>query len=160
MGLFTSLAEMVVTGFGNPDSTQAKLASAVVKRFQTNDGGGLTAILQQMEAKGLGQVAQSWVGTGANQPITPDQLKSALGADWIQQLAAQRRSLSGRHQLASLGNPAEDRRPPHPGWSGAGGGRRNMNCEGHQSSTPSGCSPRADSIDFHKLEDEKRCRAN
>jgi uncharacterized protein YidB (DUF937 family) len=88
MGLFTSLAEMVVTGFGNPDSTQAKLASAVVKRFQTNDGGGLTAILQQMEAKGLGQVAQSWVGTGANQPITPDQLKSALGADWIQQLAA------------------------------------------------------------------------
>jgi uncharacterized protein YidB (DUF937 family) len=88
MGLFTSLAEMVVTGFGNPDSTQAKLASAVVKRFQTNDGGGLTAILQQMEAKGLGQVAQSWVGTGANQPITPEQLKSALGADWIQQLAA------------------------------------------------------------------------
>jgi len=88
MGLFTTLAEMVVTGFGNPDSTQAKLASAVVKRFQTNEGGGLTAVLQQLEAKGLGQVAQSWVGTGANQPITPDQLKNALGADWIQQLAA------------------------------------------------------------------------
>jgi uncharacterized protein YidB (DUF937 family) len=88
MGLFTSLAEMVVTGFGNPDSTQAKLASAVVKRFQTNDGGGLAAVLQQLEAKGLGQVAQSWVGTGANQSVTPDQLKNALGADWIQQLAA------------------------------------------------------------------------
>jgi uncharacterized protein YidB (DUF937 family) len=88
MGLFTTLAEMVVTGFGNPDSTQAKLASAVVKRFQTNDGAGLTALLQQLEAKGLGQVAQSWVGTGANQSITPDQLKNALGADWIQQLAS------------------------------------------------------------------------
>jgi uncharacterized protein YidB (DUF937 family) len=88
MGLFTTLAEMVVTGFGNPDSTQAKLASAVVKRFQTNDGGGLAAILQQLEAKGLGQVAQSWVGTGTNQPISPDQLKNALGPDWIQQLAS------------------------------------------------------------------------
>jgi uncharacterized protein YidB (DUF937 family) len=88
MGLFTTLAEMVVTGFGNPDSTQAKLASAVVKRLQTNDGGGLTALLQQLEAKGLGQVAQSWVGTGANQPISAEQIKNALGSDWIQQVAA------------------------------------------------------------------------
>ena len=87
MGLFTTLAEMVVTGFGNPDSTQAKLASAVVKRLQTNDGGGLTALLQQLEAKGLGQVAQSWVGTATNQPISADQIKNALGSDWIQQIA-------------------------------------------------------------------------
>jgi uncharacterized protein YidB (DUF937 family) len=88
MGLFTTLAEMVVSGFGNPDSPQAKLASAVVKKLQTNDGGGLNALLQQLEAKGLGQIAQSWVGTGANQAITPEQLKSALGSDWIQQLAS------------------------------------------------------------------------
>jgi uncharacterized protein YidB (DUF937 family) len=88
MGLFTTLAEMVVTGFGNPDSAQAKLASAVVKKLRTNDGGGLNSLLQQLESKGLGQIAQSWVGTGANQPISPEQLKSALGSDWIQQLAS------------------------------------------------------------------------
>jgi uncharacterized protein YidB (DUF937 family) len=88
MALFSTLAEMVLTGFGNPDSTQAKLANAVVKRFQTNEGGGLTAVLQQLEAKGLGQVAQSWVGTGANLPISPEQLKTALGSDWLQQVAA------------------------------------------------------------------------
>jgi uncharacterized protein YidB (DUF937 family) len=88
MALFSTLAEMVLTGFGNPDSTQAKLANAVIKRFQTNEGGGLTAVLQQLEAKGLGQVAQSWVGTGANLPISPEQLKSALGSDWLQQVAA------------------------------------------------------------------------
>jgi uncharacterized protein YidB (DUF937 family) len=88
MGIFTTLAEMVVTGFGNPDSTQAKLASAVVKKFQTNDGGGLTAILQQLESKGLGQAVQSWVGTGANQMISGEQLEKALGSEQIQQLAA------------------------------------------------------------------------
>jgi uncharacterized protein YidB (DUF937 family) len=88
MALFSTLAEMVLTGFGNPDSTQAKLANAVIKRFQTNEGGGLTAVLQQLEAKGLGQVAQSWVGTGANLPISPEQLKTALGSDWLQQVAA------------------------------------------------------------------------
>jgi uncharacterized protein YidB (DUF937 family) len=89
MGLFTTLAEMVVSGFGNPDSTQAKLASAVVKRFQTNDGGGLAEVLQQLEQKGLGQVAQSWVGSGANQSIAPEQLKQVMGSEWIQKLAAQ-----------------------------------------------------------------------
>ncbi len=88
MGLFTTLAEMVVTGFGNPDSTQAKLANAVVKKFQTNDGGGLTAILQQLESKGLGQAVQSWIGTGANQAVSPEQLEKALGSEQIQQLAA------------------------------------------------------------------------
>jgi uncharacterized protein YidB (DUF937 family) len=88
MGLFTTLAEMVVTGFGNPDSTQAKLANAVVKKFQTNEGGGLTAILQQLEAKGLGQAVQSWVGTGANQVVSVEQLEKALGSEQIQQLAA------------------------------------------------------------------------
>src|SRR5580704_11461113 len=88
MGIFTTLAEMVVTGFGNPDSTQAKLANAVVKKFQTNDGGGLTAILQKLEAKGLGQAVQSWVGTGANQVVSGEQLEKALGSEQIQQLAA------------------------------------------------------------------------
>jgi len=41
-----------------------------------------------LESKGLGQVVQSWIGTGSNQPISPDQLKRALDSDWIQQLAS------------------------------------------------------------------------
>jgi uncharacterized protein YidB (DUF937 family) len=88
MGLFTTLAEMVVTGFGNPDSTEAKVAGAVMKRLQTNDGGGLSEVLHQLEAQGLGHIAQSWVGTGANQPITAEQLQKVLGSDWMQQIAA------------------------------------------------------------------------
>ena len=88
MGLFTTLAEMVVSGFGNPDSTEAKVAGAVMKRLQTNDGGGLSALLQDLESKGLGHIAQSWVGTGANQPITAEQLQKVLGSDWMQQIAA------------------------------------------------------------------------
>ena len=89
MGIFTTLAEMVITGFGNPDSTQAKIANAVVKKFQQNNGGGLTEILQQLESKGLGQAVQSWIGTGANQAISSEQLEKALGSEKLQQLAAQ-----------------------------------------------------------------------
>jgi uncharacterized protein YidB (DUF937 family) len=88
MGLFTTLAEMVVTGFGNPDSTEAKVAGAVMKRLQTNDGGGLSELLHQLEEQGLGHIAKSWVGTGANQAITAEQLQKVLGSDWVQQVAA------------------------------------------------------------------------
>lgn len=43
--------------------------------------GGLEGLLAKLQAGGLGEVAQSWVGTGANQPVSPDALGGALGPD-------------------------------------------------------------------------------
>jgi len=36
----------------------------------------------------LGSTVQSWVGTGANQPISPDQVHQAFGGGTLAQLAA------------------------------------------------------------------------
>jgi len=43
--------------------------------------GGIEGLLAKLQAGGLGEAAQSWVGTGANQPVSPDALGSALGPD-------------------------------------------------------------------------------
>lgn len=43
--------------------------------------GGLEGLLAKLQAGGLGEAAQSWVGSGANQPVSPDALGSALGPD-------------------------------------------------------------------------------
>lgn len=51
--------------------------------------GGLGGLLQKFEQAGLGEVAKSWVGTGANQPVTPDQLGGVLGNDAIAGIARQ-----------------------------------------------------------------------
>lgn len=51
--------------------------------------GGLGALLQQLQQGGLGEAAQSWVGTGQNLPVSADQLQSALGGDRISALAQQ-----------------------------------------------------------------------
>ena len=51
--------------------------------------GGLDGLLGQLQAGGLGEQVQSWVGTGPNQPVNPDQLASALGPDKVNQLASQ-----------------------------------------------------------------------
>jgi uncharacterized protein YidB (DUF937 family) len=52
---------------------------------QTNLGsvGGLLAQLQQ---GGLGNQVSSWLSNGANQAISPDQLRSALGSEQLQQM--------------------------------------------------------------------------
>lgn len=50
--------------------------------------GGLSGLLQKLQANGLGDAAQSWVGTGANQPVSADQLGAALGPDLLSHLGA------------------------------------------------------------------------
>lgn len=50
--------------------------------------GGLQGVVRQFEQNGLGATVQSWVGTGPNQSISPDQVHQALGGDLLQQLSA------------------------------------------------------------------------
>ena len=50
--------------------------------------GGVQGIVAQFEKQGLGGTVRSWVGSGANQPISADQVHQAFGADTVKQLAA------------------------------------------------------------------------
>jgi uncharacterized protein YidB (DUF937 family) len=50
--------------------------------------GGLQGVVNQFEKSGLGSTVQSWVGTGPNAPISPDEVQKAIGPDLLQQLAA------------------------------------------------------------------------
>lgn len=51
--------------------------------------GGLSDLLKQFQQTGHGDVASSWVGTGPNKAITPQNLANALGAEKINTLTAQ-----------------------------------------------------------------------
>lgn len=46
-------------------------------------------MLDQFTRAGAGNAAQSWVGSGANQSVSPDQVTQALGPDVIGQIASQ-----------------------------------------------------------------------
>jgi uncharacterized protein YidB (DUF937 family) len=49
--------------------------------------GGLAGIVQAFQKNGLGDIVNSWVSTGKNLPVTPDQIKQGLGSDFLSQLA-------------------------------------------------------------------------
>jgi uncharacterized protein YidB (DUF937 family) len=51
--------------------------------------GGLSDLLKQFQQTGHGDVASSWVGTGPNKEINPNDLASALGSEKINTLIAQ-----------------------------------------------------------------------
>lgn len=49
---------------------------------------GLSNLINDLQRGGVGQ-AQSWVGSGPNQPVAPDQLGAALGNDTVDALSRQ-----------------------------------------------------------------------
>ena len=51
--------------------------------------GGLGELVQRLQQGGLGDVVQSWIGSGANRSIGPDQLHQALGSDTVNRLTQQ-----------------------------------------------------------------------
>jgi uncharacterized protein YidB (DUF937 family) len=46
-------------------------------------GGGLNNLVKQLQQSGLHEEANSWIGTGPNKTIAPNDLGKALGADQI-----------------------------------------------------------------------------
>src|SRR4051812_38499239 len=50
--------------------------------------GGVQGVVRQFEQSGLGATVSSWVGTGPNQPVSPDQMHQVVGPELLQQLAA------------------------------------------------------------------------
>jgi uncharacterized protein YidB (DUF937 family) len=84
MGLFDDVAGAVmgkVMG-GN----QGGMAQIAMEMF--NQHGGLNGVLDKFKQGGLGDLAASWVGTGANLPISAEQISSVLGSGAITEMAA------------------------------------------------------------------------
>ncbi len=90
MGLLDQLAGQVIGSLGaqKQDSvSQSDLLSGVMNMI--NNAGGLQGILQQLQASGLGDQVASWIGSGANNPVSGNQMQDALGADQIGEIARQ-----------------------------------------------------------------------
>jgi uncharacterized protein YidB (DUF937 family) len=57
--------------------------------------GGISGLVQKFQANGLGDVVQSWVGTGANASVSAQQIVQVLGQPLLTQLAGKLGSSGG-----------------------------------------------------------------
>ena len=102
MGLLDSVLGSLTQGGsgagGNP------LLDTVLSLVNNPDTGGLAGLLQKFQEHGLGNVADSWVSTGKNLPISGDQIQEALGSGALGDIASKLGLSTGdvSSQLADL----------------------------------------------------------
>jgi uncharacterized protein YidB (DUF937 family) len=89
MSLFDQLGQAAAGMMGGAGN-QSPLMQAVIGLLGSNSSvGGLNGLIQTLQKNGLGEIVNSWVGTGKNLPISPEQIQQGLGGDLLKQLAAQ-----------------------------------------------------------------------
>jgi uncharacterized protein YidB (DUF937 family) len=87
MGIFDDLVGKVVGAVQGSPGQEPGLVAGVMGLLTNQETGGIGGLVQTFKQKGLGDIISSWVGTGTNAAITPDQVQEGLGSDVIQQLA-------------------------------------------------------------------------
>ncbi len=106
MGLFDgALGDVAGSLLGGKGGDAQELVGGLLKQFGGQGGanngllasamalvqqmGGLDGLIAKFQAGGLGDVVQSWVGTGANSALSGAQLEQVLGRDTLAQVASQ-----------------------------------------------------------------------
>ena len=90
MGLLDGLLGGLMRGMpGQQPQAQGggQLLQMVLTMLQQN--GGIEGLLAKMQQAGYGGQAQSWIGTGQNQPIPPDALSQIFGQGQLGEIARQ-----------------------------------------------------------------------
>jgi uncharacterized protein YidB (DUF937 family) len=87
MGFFDDLVAKVAGAVTGSQGQQEGLVGGVIGLLTNKETGGLGGLVQAFNQKGLGDVISSWVGTGNNAAITPEQVQEVLGSDVIKQLS-------------------------------------------------------------------------
>lgn len=86
MGWLDQLAGL----FGRSGDPQSSTLQALVTQVLNNPQiGGLQGLVEKFQSAGLGDVVNSWIGTGPNQPVSPDEVHEALGHEHVDALANQ-----------------------------------------------------------------------
>src|SRR5690349_10983227 len=95
MSLLSQVLGGVLGGAGGGSSSPLQnvltgmLAGGGQQGGMGGQGGGLGDLVAGFQRAGLGHIADSWVGTGPNHPVSPDQLRNVLGQDRVQDMANQ-----------------------------------------------------------------------
>lgn len=85
MGLFDTLAK---NALGSMLGGSSKQDPAAMLSGLLSEAGGIEGLMSQFQSAGFSSQFASWVSTGENQPLSEDQMQSAIGAEALQGLAS------------------------------------------------------------------------
>jgi uncharacterized protein YidB (DUF937 family) len=85
MGMFDGLAGDLGALLNQGENADS--ASVVSQLLQGGDTGGMAGTLEALASNGLADQVASWTSDGQNLPVSPDQIRDALGGDQVKQMA-------------------------------------------------------------------------
>ena len=100
MSLLDGIAAVADSLLSGSDK-QKQLTSAALSRISDPATGGLLGLVNTLRQLGLNDVVSSWISTGENKPISPEQVQNALGEGQINQMA-QNMGVSHQEVLTGL----------------------------------------------------------
>lgn len=120
MGLLDQLGS-ALGGMGGQGG-QDQLVQVIMGLLQNHEG-GLSGLVSKFSQAGLGEQVASWIGTGSNLPVAPDQLRAALGDGTVGNIASQLglSDSAAADSLAGMLPQVIDKLTPHGDVSEAGG---------------------------------------
>jgi uncharacterized protein YidB (DUF937 family) len=87
------LGQMLGTTQGQPGQAAGvntgQVLESVIGMLNNPQSGGLAGLVKTFTQAGLGQQVSSWVSTGANMPVSADQIRQAIGNPQLQGMAQQ-----------------------------------------------------------------------
>jgi len=88
-GLLGSMMGGMMGGGTSAQSAQGANPMIMMALQVLQQNGGIQGLLAKFQQAGMGQQAQSWIGTGQNMPISADALSQIFGQGQLGQIAQQ-----------------------------------------------------------------------
>jgi uncharacterized protein YidB (DUF937 family) len=88
MSILENILNVVVNQDADNDGhSDSPLLGVVMGMINDPQSGGLSGLIDKMSAGGLQEQVASWVSTGANLPVTGEQIQAVLGSPVVQDIA-------------------------------------------------------------------------
>lgn len=84
MSIFDAVKQMV----GGEAGGEAGLMTHAMNLVNSPEIGGVQGLVEKFHANGMGGIVNSWVGQGANQPISAEQIQNVIGSDKVNAIAS------------------------------------------------------------------------
>jgi uncharacterized protein YidB (DUF937 family) len=81
------LGLLAIAGYQNRDKIAEMLGGSAQDKAGASGQSGLGELIERFKQSGQGQIADSWVNTGANKPCTTADLEKAIGPEVLETLA-------------------------------------------------------------------------
>jgi uncharacterized protein YidB (DUF937 family) len=87
MGILDKAFDMLGNQQQNALAGSRLLQAAMSLLIDNGQAGGLHGLVARFQEAGLGNTISSWIGSGENVPITPEQIQQTLGDGQLQQIS-------------------------------------------------------------------------